>query len=525
MRKSPLGILLSVLLLAALAPWRVCGDISLPPVLSSHMVLQREMPAPVWGTAAPGEKISVKFRDQEKHTTADAAGKWMVKLDALKAGGPDVMTIIGSNVLTLEDVLVGEVWLGSGQSNMETYMNFYKDDQLDKVVAAGPYPRLRVIKSDAKTKNPVWLTATNEAIPVFPAQAFVFGVQLQKELDVPVGLVIGAIGGTPAAPWIPADAYAHDSEFRKEVDRLAASSYYTNAVKKYEQDKAKYDVAAEELKKQGKNPGWPPPFPLKPGEANSPKEISYLYAQHIEPFVPYAVRGVLWDQGESGTALGGINHYVAMGVLIRGWRHAWGRDDLPFLVVQKPSGGGSALNPADPVTCRSYGWHPQPATLPDAADMAAGLEREIYQRIREYPHTFLITSMDIGAGLHPYKYGYGVRDARVALSAVYGREAEIYGPIYKSAKVEGNKIRLSLTHIGPGLVISHGDKLQGFLIAGADQAFQWGVAVIDGDTVVVSSDKVPEPVAVRYAWRSDFPWANLFSKNGLPTLTFRTDTW
>lgn len=157
--------------------------------------------------------------------------------------------------------------------------------------------------------------------------------------------------------------------------------------------------------------------------------------------------------------------------------------------------------------------------------MAAGLERELFQRIREYPHTFMVTSLDIGAGLHPYKYGYGVRAARVALGAVYGREGETYGPLYQSAKLDGNTARLTFTHVGPGLVISHGDKLQGFLIAGPDKVFQWADAVIDHDTVVVSSDKVPQPVAVRYAWRHEVPWANLFSKNGLPALTFRTDTW
>ena len=317
------------------------GDVKLPPVISSHMVLQRDMPVPIWGTASPGEKVTVKFRDQEKSAVADPQGKWLVQIDPLKAGGPDTLTVAAANTVTLDDVLVGEVWVGSGQSNMETYVNFYKNDELlDKVAAAGPYPRLRAIKSDIKTKHPKWQAASLDAIPEFPALAFVFGVQLQQELDVPVGLVIGVIGGTPTAPWLPAAAYAQDPGFRKEVARLTDSSYFDDAMKKYEQDKAKYNVKAEALKKQGKNPGWPPNVPLRPGEANSPKEIGWLYAQHIQPYIPYAVRGVLWDQGESGTGLGGMNHYVVMGALIRGWRQAWGRDDLPFLYVQKPSGGG-----------------------------------------------------------------------------------------------------------------------------------------------------------------------------------------
>lgn len=172
MRNHRPWIRLTALLVSIMTPWHASGAVTLPPVLSSHMVLQRELPVPIWGTAAPGEKITVKFREQQQHTTADATGQWAVKLDPLKAGGPDVLTVSGDNVLALEDVLVGEVWLGSGQSNMETYVNFYKGDEaLNKVAAAGPYPRLRVIKSDLKCKHPEWQSATVEAIPAIPALA------------------------------------------------------------------------------------------------------------------------------------------------------------------------------------------------------------------------------------------------------------------------------------------------------------------------------------------------------------------
>jgi sialate O-acetylesterase len=208
--------------------------------------------------------------------------------------------------------------------------------------------------------------------------------------------------------------------------------------------------------------------------------------------------------------------------LIRGWRKEWGQD-FAFIYIQKPSGGGCAWDAADPVTQRGEKFSPLPAAVPGTAD---GLYVENHVRIMQYPQTAMATSSDLGPGIHPLnKSGYGTRAARVALGMVYGRKVEIYGPVYQSHKVEGNKARVSFTHVGQGLAYRHGEKLQGFAVAGEDKAFHWADAVIDGDAVVVSSDKVAKPAAVRYGWGRTYTWANLFNKDGLPALPFRTDAW
>ena len=517
--------LLLIALTSLVIPTReATAKIKLPPVLSSHMVLQREMPVPIWGTAAPGEKITVSFRDQEKSATADAQGKWLVKLDPLTAGGPDPLKIAGADTATLEDVLVGEVWVGSGQSNMDIDVkSFTKGDEVLEKMAAQTYPRLRLIRAG----NPGWLEATPKNISNTSAMLFSFGLPLYKELDVPVGLVVGAVCGTPSGYWLSEEAFQGDVACKEVIAKFAKTYSFEQAQKSYEQALAKWekDVATAKQKGEKRLPGKPNP-PEKPGECRG--KVGDLYEARIRPFMPFAIRGVLWDQGEGGageggTAICGVDQYTLMGALIRGWRKEWGQGDFPFIYVQKSSGGGCAWDPADPVTCRAEKFAPQPAKVPSPSE---GLGRETYIRIMQYPNTAMVTASDLGSGTHPVnKSGYGLRAARVALGMVYGRKLEIYGPLYQSCEVEGNKIRLKFTHVGQGLAARHADKLQGFTIAGNDNAFYWADAAIDGDTVVVSSGKVAKPAAVRYAWSYMHPWANLFNKDGLPALTFRTDSW
>ena len=496
------------------------AEVKLPQVLSSHMVLQREMPAPIWGMAAPDEKITVKFRGQEKSAVADKDGKWLVKLDPLQAGGPDVLTVAGTNTVALEDVLVGEVWVGSGQSNMAGAVAGYakNDEVLAKMVAGAPYPKLRLLKVRSN-----WQEATPEAVNGFSAILFAFGQRLQEELKVPVGLMLGAVGGTPSGYWLSEEAYASDAACKEVAQKFAATYSFDNAKKKYEEDLAKWEKAAADAKQAGKQaakaPRNPEP-PLKPGECRA--KVGNLYEVHIRPYIPFGIRGVLWDQGESGTAICGVDQYTLMGALIRGWRKEWGQGDFAFLYVQKPSGGGCAWDPENPVTKFADKFMPLPEAMPNSAE---GLYIETHVRIMQYPNTAMVTSSDLGPNTHPTcKSGYGARGCRVALGMVYGKKVEIYGPIYQSHKVEGNKVRITFTHVGQGLAFRHAEKLQGFAVAGEDKAFQWADAVIDGDTVVVSSDKVAKPVAVRYGWGKHL-WANLFNKDGLPALTFRTDTW
>jgi sialate O-acetylesterase len=502
-----------VILLAA--PLVVRGDVKLPPILSSHMVLQRDLPVPIWGTAQAGEKVTVKFRDQTKTAEADKEGKWLVRLDALKAGGPDTLTVNGANTVTLDDVLVGEVWIGSGQSNMDGRVNGYakNDPGLVKLMEGTPYPQVRLARATGG-----WKVADKENANAFSALLLPFGVRLQQELGVPVGLMLGAVGGTPSGAWLSEEMFKADALCQEQVKKAAATYDADKAKAAYAAALKKWEEAVEKAKADGKPaPGKPAP-PLAPGEIRGGR-FGYLYAPHIQPMAPFAIRGVLWDQGESGTAVEAADQFAVMGALIRGWRKAWGQD-FAFLSVQKPSGGGPAFDPADPVTDKADKFAPLPATVPTVDNKY----RELHLNLRQHPNTFLVIASDLGSGIHPSnKSGYGYRSARVALGGVYGKKVEIYGPTYQSHKIDGDRVVVSFSHVGGGLVFKQGDKLQGFAVAGADNKFHWANAVIEGETVVLTCPQVSKPVSVRYAWAPTHPWANLFNRDGLPALPFKTD--
>lgn len=526
------------------------AEVRLPAVIGDHMVLQRGMPVPIWGNADPDEDVTVSFREQRKTAKADRHGKWMVKLDPLECREPASMTVAGKNVITLTDVLVGEVWLGSGQSNMDTSVSTYTTDTLpasaserDKVLAQsakgvfsikdavsryhisdellsklaqGSYPRIRMISSRG---GGGWQVAEPKFIAQFSALLFVFGEKLQEKLNVPIGLMFGAVGATSSEQWISRQDYESDEACKKALADFAAGYSFEN-------EQRKYQAALEAPAGQA---GKPKP-PFHPGDVTRDlsrpnKNIGDLFELYVRPFIPYAIRGVLWDQGEGGSGIFGLEQNVLMGALIRGWRRDWGEGEFPFLYMLKPSGGGCAWDPEDPVTKT---WaDPFNATLPQhPPGTKAGLEREEYLKILAYPNTAMITASDLGGGTHPInKFGYGSRAALVALGAVYGAPMEYYGPLYDSFAIEKGKIRIKFTHTGKGLACRPGDELRGFQIAGEDRIFSWADAVIDGDTVVVSSNSVPKPVAVRYAWSKYNSWANLFNKDGLPAQAFRTDQW
>jgi hypothetical protein len=249
-------------LLAALActllPQQASADVTLPPVLSSHMVLQRDAAVPVWGTAAAGEEVTVKFRDQTRTATADKDGKWLVKLDALKAGGPDPLTVAGKNTLALDDVLAGEVWVGSGQSNMAgTVGGYAKGDDVLAKLATGSYPKIRLSKSGR-----AWQETSDKTVNSHSAILFAFGVRLQKELDVPVGLMVGAVGGTPSGFWLSDAAYRNDEACKAVVKKFAATYDLDKAKKEYEEKLVAWEKAAEQAKKDGKNPPGKPQAPV-----------------------------------------------------------------------------------------------------------------------------------------------------------------------------------------------------------------------------------------------------------------------
>lgn len=512
MRHPRLCLLLLVL---AGAASHASAEVKLPTVLSDHMVLQRDKLVPIWGTAAAGEKVTVTFRGQTQTATADKDGKWKVELAPMKAGGPDDLSVAGSNAITLKDVLVGEVWVGSGQSNMAGGIRTYAvNDPVLAKLAEGTYPKIRL-----STSGGAWKEATPANTLNFSAILFAFGNSLQKDLDVPVGLMLGAVGGTPSGYWLSESALKADPASQAAIKAFAATydpvktkEQYEAALKKWEKD-----VAAA---KEAKTPRLPAkPTLREPGKTRSGAPVGNLYERHIRPMLPYAIRGVLWDQGESGTAIDEIDQFTMMGALIKGWRNEWNQGDFPFICIQKPSGGGCAWDPKDPVTDRGEPFTALPPIVP-----VDGAGRLHYISIGKHPGTYIATASDLGPMTHPSnKSGYGARAARVALGAVYDRKTEISGPTYKSHVVEGNKVRVSFNHVGQGLASRHGEKLQGFALAGEDGKFEWATATIDGDTVVLTSDKVAKPTVLYYAASARLTWANLFNKDGLPAIPFRTD--
>jgi sialate O-acetylesterase len=499
------------------------ADVKLPPFFSDHMVLQRETKAPIWGTAAPGEKVTVKFRDQEQQVTADAAGNWRAELAGLKAGGPDELTVSGTNTVKFSDVLVGEVWVGSGQSNMAGNVGGYaKGDTVLAELAAKEFPKIRGCSARG-----AWKVATPQNNPSFSAILFAFAVRLHEGIDMPVGMMLGAVGGTPSGAWLSEEALASDPACQKQISEYATT--YDTVLKDYEaRIVPAWEKAVADAKAANKPAPNKPQAPGKPGTANG-QPAGYLYKAHIQPLVGYGIRGVLWDQGESRTAIGGVDQYTLMGALIRGWRKEWNAGDFAFIYVQKPSGGGPAWDKNNPVTSHAEEFAPQPAGQPGKLPTTYGSDGgyvDNHVRIMKYPNVGMAISTDLGAGIHPAnKSGYGSRAATVALGMTYGKPVEYYGPIYAGHEIEAGKVRIKFTHVGKGLAIAHSEKLQGFVIAGDDQNFVWADAVIDGDAVVVSSPQVPKPAAVRYAWSGRHPWANLFNKDGLPAVTFRTDAW
>ncbi len=522
----------SLAFVCLLTSWTVPSlhaEVKLSKVFTPHMVLQRGMDVPIWGIAAPGEKVTVAFAGQTKSVTADDKGAWRVKLAPLKASAtPQVLTIGDKKI---DDVLVGDVWVGSGQSNMDMpALSYVANDPVVADAVKQTFPKVRLMRKDA---NAVWEQSSPDANMKMSALLFSFGYALQKEVDVPIGLMVGAVGGTPSGFWLSEEMYRSDAACAEAVKKFAPTYNYDALVAKYAEDKKKFDEEfakwkelAEAAKKDGKEAPKPPRAPQtvgKAGETNSGK-VGPLFEAFIRPYVGYAIKGVLWDQGESRTNIVGVDQVTLMGALIRGWRKDWGQGDFPFLYVEKPSGGGCAYDYANPMNRLAEKFAPLPKTIPNVPDRE--YSHVAFEQIMKYPNTHMVIASDLGTGIHPpNKSGYGARAAQVAMSVAYGKKAEYLGPQLSSHNVGGGKVTLGFKHLGKGLAFKNGEVLQGFMIAGADKKFVWADAQISGVDVVVSSKDVPQPVAVRYAWSNAFQWANLFNKDGLPAQPFRTDEW
>jgi sialate O-acetylesterase len=490
----------------------VRAEVKLPAIIGDRMVLQREMKVPIWGWADPGEKVTVTLDDQKVETVAGQDGRWKAWLEPLKAGGPFEMTVAGKNTLVLKDILVGEVWVGSGQSNMA--MAVKGCNQAEKEVAEARLPRIRLFtvrqatatepQTDVKGE---WVECSPQTVGSFSGALFFFGREIYNTLNLPVGLINTSWGGTPAEAWTSGAALEAEPSFKAIFERAKqyAENYpktKENWEKNREQIMAKFKENLEKARAEGKPAPRPPRPPDDP--ASSPHRPAVLYNAMLAPLMPYAIRGAIWYQGESNAGRA-FQYRKLFSAMISDWRKNWGEGDFPFFFVQLANYRARKDQPGE------SDW----AELREAQALALAL-----------PKTGMAVIMDIGEtnDIHPKnKQDVGKRLALAAQAVAYGKDVVYSGPRYDSMKVDGGKVRLSFKHAGGGLV-AKGEKLTGFAVAGEDKKFVWADAAIEGEAVVVSSKDVAAPVAVRYAW-ADNPDCSLYNKEGLPASPFRTDDW
>lgn len=504
---------LTLLLLPFLAS-RLHADVTLAPLFTDGAVLQREKPVPVWGQADAGEKITVTFNGQSRSATTGRDGKWIVFLDPLATSATGAeLTIAGKNTVTVRDVLVGEVWLCSGQSNMEWPVR--QAANAAQEIAAARFPLIRHVKiqrtvADAPVdtvKTTGWQPATPEQVGAFTAVGYFFARDVHQKLGVPIGLINSSWGGTPVESWMSPAALASDPAF------ASARARWQQALEAYPAAKAAFDARIAEWQKgeaaakagpkesaaawmkQNPRPRPPP----GPGDSWTP---TGLFNAMINPLLPYALRGALWYQGESNASRASEYH-ARFAAMITAWRAHFGQGDFPFYWVSL----ANYKSPGDP-TGRTYAFL-----------------REAQTKTLVLPHTGQALAIDIGNpdDVHPTnKQEVGRRLALLAKHRIYGVVGDDTGPTFAAATREGAALRVTFKH-AEGL-IARDKPVQSLELAGADQVFHPAEGKIERGTLLVTSPQVREPVAVRYAWKNS-PEANLYNGAGLPAVPFRSDNW
>ncbi|MCG9129462.1 9-O-acetylesterase [Candidatus Poribacteria bacterium] len=492
------------------------GEVRLPRVFGSNMVLQRDMPVPIWGWACANENVTITLiRDSNGETVstlevvADEKGDWKSELPSTEAGGPYTLTVDGGNTVKLSNILFGEVWVCSGQSNMEWPVN--ASDNSQDEIAAADYPNIRLFHIPRVASglpmldvDAQWRTTTPDNIRHFSAVAYYFGRHLYNQLDIPIGLINTSWGGTRIEPWTPPigfDAIPALSSISDEINDID-----TNYRAQLPEKITEIEEWISETKDAIENNSTVIQMPENIHPLTNSGRPTSLYNAMIYPIVPYAIRGALWYQGESNMPEGMMYH-EKMKALISGWRDVWGQGEFPFYFVQlAPFNYGGQDDETERLARL---WEAQSATLSVA-------------------NTGMVVTTDVGniRDIHPRnKQAVGLRLALWALGKTYGKNDIVYsGPLYKSMQVEGESIRCSFDHIGGGLTSSDDQSLTWFEIAGEDKQFYKANAVVDGDSVVVSSENVSSPVAVRFGW-DQIAEPNLINKEGLPASPFRTDSW
>ena len=496
---------ISHLLLPLLAAGlQLSAAVKLPSLISDHMVLRQNVPVRIWGTANPVESVTVTFQEQKVSAKASAAGKWSVFLHPMKPGAPADLTIAGENTLVVHDVLVGEVWVGSGQSNMEMSVERSKDAETE--IASAQYPKIRLFQvkrvvADSPSDDVVgsWKLCDASSVKGFSAAGYFFSRELHQKLGVPIGFIHSSWGGTPAQSWTSAPALESEPALKFiSSDWEKVLGNYPTAKERYDKALENHKQAAAKAKAENAKLPTPPRPPVGPGHPNTP---AGLYNGMIAPLIPYSVSGVIWYQGEANASVVHAMPYRRLfRLMIEDWRAGWGQGSLPFLFVQLAN---YKANPYWP------------------------LLRESQADALELRDTGMAVAIDVGESndIHPKnKQAIGHRLALAARATVYGEKIEYSGPLYRQSTLEGNAIRDWFNHVGSGLSVQGNEELKGFLVAGKDEKFVPATAKIEGNTVVVSSTEVTEPAAVRYAW-SDDPTANLINREGLPAGPFRSDRW
>jgi len=504
------------------------AEVKLPAIFGDNMVIQRGKPFVIWGTAEPGEMVHVSWVGElggdgvgekdafsdEKGAKAGADGRWQLTMGTAKgAGGPIQLAVKGkSNVIDLKNVLVGEVWVCSGQSNMAWTLR--QADGADKEIAGSTKPTIRLItvprvpvdkpQTDFKGK---WEACSPETVASFSAVAYFFGRDLQQHLNVPIGLINTSYGGTPAEAWTSRAALEGEASLKpllENWDKRVQEESPEKITKQNQDALKKWQDAAAKAKADGKPaPARPRPIAEARRSQNRPAN---LYNGMIAPLAPLSVRGAIWYQGESNVPRA-HQYRTLFPLMIADWRKAFGQPELPFLFVQ--------LAPF------RYDRHASP-------QFGAELWEAQLNTLKTVPNTGMAVITDIGntKDIHPTnKHDVGKRLALWARATVYGEKGLVYsGPIYKAAKADDDAIVVSFDHIGGGLQSRDEEALTHFEVAGEDKVFKPAVATIEGNTLRVTSKDVAKPVAVRFAWRDDAE-PNLVNKEGLPASPFRSDTW
>ena len=505
MKYSPAPLILAATIFTGIAQ----AAVRLPALIGDNMVLQAEAKTNVWGWADPQEKVTVKFAGKTGSATAGADGKWSVRLAGLKAGTAGELTIAGSNTIALKNVIAGEVWVASGQSNMEFSVAGAMNK--DAEIAGANFPQIRMftVQKAAKAEPQEdcvgkWEVCAPDAVAHFSAVGYFFARHLHEKLKQPVGVIHTSWGGTPAEHWTPKPVMEADPDFKPQVDNWVKTvADYPAAKEAYDKAMTEWKTAAEAAKAAGmpepKQPGGPPrggdPFG-GPG---------CLYNGMIAPVTPYTIQGAIWYQGESNASAARLYRKL-FPTMIMSWRRAWAHGGLagselpefPFLFVQLANFMARQAEPTE------SNW----AELREAQLMTL-----------EMPHTGMAIAIDVGdaTDIHPKnKQEVGRRLALNAEASVYFQDQEFSGPIFGGAQVEDGKIRLSFRN-AEGMKSQDGGPLKGFAIAGEDHAFHWADAEIQGDHIIVSSKDVPAPASARYAW-ADNPECNLINAAGLPEI-------